>query len=210
MRTEDSLVRTPPPPPSVRPSRHDTPRVAGMSRADAYIFVVQENRVVLAYVYSLANSDRYRIVGCCNRLERVRRGRPTFYPLGFPEPHYILPCTTVRRHTPNQSRFCQSRALRRHRSLLHPVHWRTGQQVSGTTCPCDSVRKRANKVFRKRPAQLLSSSSSRLDFLDDLRVRGRLVSNVVLFELLPSLLKLLPSLLQRLLPLQPFGACGVF
>ena len=157
MRTEDSLPRTPPPPPFVRPSRHDTPRVAGMSRADAYI---------------------------------------------------ALHC--VCRHTPNQSRFCQSRALRRHRSLFHPVHRRTGQQVSGTTCPCDPVRERANKVFGKRPAQLLSSSSSRLDFLDDLRVRGRLVSNVVFFELLPSPLKLLPSLLQRLLHLQSFGTFVTF
>ena len=83
-------------------------------------FCCSGKRVVLAYVYSFANSDRYRIVGCCNRLGRVRRGRPTSYPLGFPGTHYIMPCTTVRRHTPNQSRFCQSRALRRHRSLLHP------------------------------------------------------------------------------------------
>ena len=165
---------------------------------------------MLAYVYSLANSDRYRIVGCCNRLKRVRRGQPTLYPLGFSEPHYILPCTACAVTHPNQFRFCQSRALRRNRSLLHPVHRRTGQQVSGTTCPCDPVRERANKVFGKRPARLLSSSSSRLDFLDDLRVRGRLVSNVVFFELLPSPLKLLPSLLQRLLHLQLFGTFVTF
>ena len=57
------------------------------------IFLLFRKIESLAYAYSLANSDRYRIVGCCNRLERVRRGRPTLYPLGFPEPHYILPCT---------------------------------------------------------------------------------------------------------------------
>ena len=121
LRIEGSLLRTPPPPPpppSVRPSRHDTPRVAGIE--PSLYFCCSGKRVVLAYMYSLVNSDRYRIVGCCNRLGRVRHGRPTSYPLGFPETHYIMPCTTVRRHTPNQSRFCQSRALRRHRSLLHP------------------------------------------------------------------------------------------
>ena len=79
------------------------------------------------------------------------------------------------------------------------VHRRTGQQVSGTARPCDPGRERANKVFGKRSARLLSRSSSRLDFLDDLRVRGRLVFNVVFFELLPLLLKLLPPLLQQLL-----------
>src|SRR3954471_13081428 len=35
------------------------------------------------------------------------------------------------------------------------VHRRTGEQVSGTTRPCDPVRERANKVFGKRSARLL-------------------------------------------------------
>ena len=59
-------------------------------------------------------------VGCCNQLGRVQRGRPMLYPLGFPGKHYIMSCTTVRRNTPNQSKFCQTRALHRHHSLLHP------------------------------------------------------------------------------------------
>jgi hypothetical protein len=79
VKREGSLTRTPPPPPppSVRPSRHDAPRVAGMSRADGYIFAAWEKRVLrtrTVFVYS----GRYRIVGCCNRLELVRRGRPTY------------------------------------------------------------------------------------------------------------------------------------
>ena len=36
------------------------------------------------------------------------------------------------------------------------VHRRTGQQVSGTTRLCDPVRERANKVFGKRSARLLT------------------------------------------------------
>ena len=35
------------------------------------------------------------------------------------------------------------------------MHRRTGEQVSGTTRPCDPVRERANKVFGKRSARLL-------------------------------------------------------
>ena len=164
-------------------------------------------------MYSLANSDRYRIVGCCNRLERVRRGRPTLYPLGFPEPHYILPCTacavTLRTNL-GFANLVPCAATVVYSIPCAGVHRQTGQQVSGTTCPCDPVWERANKIFGKRPARLLSSSSSRLDFLDDLRVRGRLVFNVVFFELLPSLLKLPPSLLQQLLHLLPFGKCVTF
>ena len=108
---------------AVRPSRHDTPRVAGMSRADAYVFAVQENRVASVRV-QLSQFGSLPDRGLLHRLERVRRGRPTLYPLGFPEPHYILPCTACAVTHPNQSRFCQSRALRRHRSLLHPVRRR--------------------------------------------------------------------------------------
>ena len=40
------------------------------------------------------------------------------------------------------------------------VHRRTGQQVSGTTCPCDPVQERANKVFGKRLARLLAASTT--------------------------------------------------
>ena len=143
------------------------------------------------------------------RLGRVRRGWPTLYPLGFPEPHYILPCTAcavTHRTNLGFTNLVPCAATVVYSIPCAGVHRRTGQQVSGTTCPCDPVRERANKVFGKRPARLLSSSSSRLDFLDDLRVRGRLVFSVVFFELLPSPLKLL----QRLLHLQLFGTFDTF
>ena len=38
------------------------------------------------------------------------------------------------------------------------MHRRTGEQVSGTTRPCDPVRERASKVFEKRSARLLEFS----------------------------------------------------
>src|SRR3954464_12751400 len=38
------------------------------------------------------------------------------------------------------------------------VHRRTGEQVSGTTRPCDPVREKANKVFEKSSARLLEFS----------------------------------------------------
>ena len=169
---------------------------------------------MLAYVYSLANSDRYRIVGCCNRLKRVRRGRPTLYPLGFSEPHYILSCTAcavTHRTNLGFANLVPCAATVVYSIPCAGVHRRTGQQVSGTARPCDPVRERANKVFGKRSARLLSSSSSRLASLDDRRIRGRLVSNAVFFELLliPKPLKLLSSLLQRLLHLQLFGTCDI-
>ena len=135
------------------------------------------------------------------------------YPLGFPEPHYIFPCTAcavIYRSNLGFANLVPCVATVVYSIPCAGVHRRTGQQVSGTARPCDPVRERANKVFGKRSARLLSSSSSRLDFLDDLRVRGRLVSNVVFFELLPSPLKLLPSLLQRLVHLQSFGTFVTF
>ena len=183
-----------------------------MSRADAYIFAVQENRVASVRV-QLSQFGSLPDRGLLHRLERVRRGRPTLYPLGFPEPHYILPCTAcavTHRTNLGFANLVPCVATVVYSIPCAGVHRRTGQQVSGTARPCDPVRERANKVFGKRSARLLSSSSSRLDFLDDLRVRGRLVSNVVFFELLLSPLKLLPSLLQRLLHLQLFGTFVTF
>ena len=102
---------------------------------------------MLAYVYCLANLDRYQIVGCCNRLERVQHGRPTLYPLGFSKPHYILPCTAVRRH--NQTNLGFANLVPCAATVVYSipcagVHRRTGEQVSGTTRPCDPVRERAN------------------------------------------------------------------
>ena len=60
-----------------RSSRHDAPQVAGMSRADGYIFAAWEKRV-FAYAYSFCLSGSLPDRGLLNRLERVRRGRPTF------------------------------------------------------------------------------------------------------------------------------------
>ena len=180
----------------------------------AELYFCSPGKTVWTNASQLVGSGRSRIVGYCNRPKTcVTWTWPTVYVLGFSEPHYILPCTACA--VTHQTNLGFANLVPCAATVVYSipcagVHQRTGQQVSGTTCPCDPVRERANKVFGKRPARLLSSFSLRLDFLDDLRVRGRLVSNVVFFELLPSPLKLLPSLLQRLLHLQSFGTFVTF
>ena len=73
MKREGSLTRTPPPPPPSVSSR----RAAGCRNEPMAIFLLLGKNEFLRTRTVFAYSGRYRIVGC-NRLERVRRGRPTF------------------------------------------------------------------------------------------------------------------------------------
>ena len=57
---------------------------------------------------------------------------------------YIVVCCVAPTHRTNLGFATPPRALRRHRSLLHPERRRLGEQVSGTSRLCDPVRERAN------------------------------------------------------------------
>ena len=91
VRTRGSLVRTPPPPPppplarthrTARPSRHDAPRVAGISPSRALF--LQSGKTVWTDASQLVSSGRSRIVGYCNRPKTCATWTwPTLYPLGF-------------------------------------------------------------------------------------------------------------------------------
>ena len=90
VRTRGSLVRTPPPPPpplarthrTARPSRHDAPRVAGISPSRALF--LQSGKTVWTDASQLVGSGRSRIVGYCNRPKTCATWTwPTLYPLGF-------------------------------------------------------------------------------------------------------------------------------
>ena len=105
---------------SHRPSRR-----AARCGNRAELYFCSPGKTVWTDASQLVSSGRSRIVGYCNRPKTCATWTwPTVYVLGFPEPHYILPCTACAVTYPNQSRFCQSRTLRRHRSLLHPVRRR--------------------------------------------------------------------------------------
>jgi hypothetical protein len=91
----------------------------------AELYFCSPGKTVWTDASQLVSSGRSRIVGYCNRPKTCATWTwPTVYVLGFPEPHYILSCIACAVTYPNQSRFCHSRALRRHRSLLHPVRRR--------------------------------------------------------------------------------------
>ena len=83
------------------------------------MFLLLEKNEFLRMHTVFAYSGRYRIVGC-NRLERVRRGRPTFVRVRVSRAAiYIVVRRVAQTHQTNLS-FATPRILRRHRSLLHP------------------------------------------------------------------------------------------
>ena len=172
-------------------------------------FLLFRKNAVLTDASQLVGSGRYRIVGYCNRPERNVRTwtQPTSYPLGFPEPAlYKVLHDLATEGTETNLGFCHLSACAATVVYSIPsagVHRRTGEQVSGTTRLCDPVRERANKVFGKRFARLLASSS-RVVYLQS-RAVLRTVVSVAVFSDRSS-----PPLHQRLLRLQTISTCDVF
>ena len=124
--------------------------------------------------------------------------QPTSYPLGFPEPAlYKVLHDLATEHTETNLGFCHLSACAATVVYSIPsagVHRRTGEQVSGTTRLCDPVRERANKVFGKRFARLLTSSS-RVVCHPSRAEQRTAISVAVFFD------RFSPTLHQRLLPL---------
>jgi hypothetical protein len=96
----------------------------------------------------LACSGRSRIVGCCNRLGRATWAWPTLSMVSPLRRLYKLLPGYRRTHPETDLGFLPPLAACT-ASVVYSipsagVHQRTGEQVSGTTRPCDPVRERAN------------------------------------------------------------------
>ena len=118
MRTEGSLVRTPPPPPSVR--LVTTRRGLRESRR-AELYFCSPGKTVWTDASQLVGSGRSRIVGYCNRPKTCATWAwPTLYPLGFSQAALYKVCTACAARDRTNLGFATSRSLRRHRTLLHP------------------------------------------------------------------------------------------
>ena len=118
VKREGSLMCTPPPPP---PPSVSSRRAAGCGNEPSrWLYFCCLGKTSFAYAYSFCLSGSLPDCGLLNRLELVRRGRPTFVRVRVSRAAiYIAVRRVAQTHQTNLG-FATPRTLRRRRSLLHP------------------------------------------------------------------------------------------